>query len=291
MQAFPEQADWRRKFEAEGYDVTPATPVRIDSELLEILQVRARGRASDDALAALSVERFRNGRIPRKFPDRWIRRARAGSNVRFDTAYGLALLLNVEPRDLILMVPDTEPEPDTDPGDLPLPGGRRAGWVGHDIVGDISLWIRITTVGALAVAAGYALFVENWFLELRIAFPGAGIGTALACGYLSRRHTRFPMPLNLRLLFGLVFGLVTGAGAFLAIAVRVPHHLCGFRDDWSVQVAVAAYLVGAVAAYSLGHRLGGRRLRRKVYILTPLTFALLVLAILAAWSGSPCGAA
>jgi hypothetical protein len=132
-----------------------------------------------------------------------------------------------------------------------------------NIVPEISRWLRLLALDVALVSGFYSLFLALGGYEwLRVAFPLVHATGAFLAAYVARSRGRFPMPFNLRVLIGLMAGVLTGMVAFFSIAVLAPERLSDFEDNPVVQASMMLYLVSGIAAFLAGHDLAARRRTR-----------------------------
>lgn len=290
-------AYWRARFEAEGLRMHPHDSVLVDMETVDA--IRKKRKYTDEYISEKSKELHRADESPAGFDKSTLKRARREAyRIRFGSAYTIAMILDCDPLEVAILDPvndhedediggdgadDTTDQPaghyeghsddammqgrDADAATISAPPARRPArtriYTVGSIVPEISLWLRLLTLDVVLVSAFYCLFLALGGYEwLRVAFPLVHGGGAFAIAYIARSRGRFPMPINLRILIGLVAGVLTGMVAFFAIAVLEPARLLEFEGNPTIQTSMILFIASGIVAFMAGHELASRRRTR-----------------------------
>ncbi len=211
-----------------------------------------KGELSDDALAALSVQLKKRGRIPYSFGQSTVQATRRGGDrtVSFARVFAMANILGLRADEILL----EEPEP-VDIADDPVPGLEKqartsSGHVGSNKEGvadaaskstrvkrlpgyveEIRLWLLYTAMQTAAVVGLYVLLLLSIGYEpLRIGLPMLHAGSSIVLGYATRSRSRYPMPTSLRVTFSMGSGLLVGMTCTIAVALFATDQLDHFRQ-------------------------------------------------------------
>ncbi len=282
-------AQWQAQFEAEGLAIHPRTGVYMNMEAVDaIREVR---KYSDLYIAEKSKEMKKRDEAPVCFDPKTLQRARKMGRIRFGSAYTIAMILGCDVREIAVLdlsdgSEDEDMNEDTDDGEVQdldasgAPGGvgtsatapqapfsrrspRARLYTVSNIIPEISRWLRLLALDVALVSGFYSLFLALGGYEwLRVVFPLVHAAGVFLAAYVARSRGRFPMPLNMRVLIGLVAGVLTGMVAFFSIAVLTPEHLAEFEGNPGIQAAMILYLASGIAAFLAGHKLASRRCTR-----------------------------
>lgn len=142
-------------------------------------------------------------------------------------------------------------------------GPRTRLYTVSNIIPEISRWLQLLAIHVALVSGFYTLSLALGGYEwLRVAFPLVHATGAFLAAYIARSRGRFPMPVNLRVLIGLVAGILTGMVAFFSVAVLAPERLSDFDGNPAIQASMLLYLACGIAAFLAGHELAARRRTR-----------------------------
>lgn len=270
------QASWEERYEQEGFTIQHKQLVSVDMDY-----VFEKKQGSYEYLEKKSIELMKNGVIPESFSTRTLRRAKKGQ-IEFCRAFSLALILREDAKEAdielnlrnVIMVDQVKNS-----------AGAEVS-VSRDISRDFEIWIKVVGFCALATICIYTLAIALG-LSMNIGFPIAGIFISGLAAFLAHKKSKYPMPLNLQIVAGLIYGIISGGASFYAHSIIQPDTLCEFSDGFK-QIAAICYIFGCIFSFLAGKALNKNFKQYTTKIL--LFFAILAttMSIILALIAPPC---
>lgn len=230
----PNLEEWQRRLEDMKIEVKIKQPIRVVGDKI----VASRDAVgSEEYFEEVSQELARRGEVPVSFTDQFFVSARRGARIQLASVWSFAVIANADLREFAILETFNDPDQPDEPYQI-APDHRST----------INAWAAALICAALLPGIVYALLLLPLDVEtLKFLFPAIGLAVCAALAVWAAQP-KLQMPNALQFVFGLYFGVVSGAAAYFAAIQFDPNAVQYFSATETV-VAGALYVVAATLGF------------------------------------------